>query len=133
MTAVTTVGAGSRWFQWSALAGSHQPGELRTALHAELAEHVAQVVLDRLGAHEQRRRRLAVGEALGDELGDPKLVCRQLRGVAWRARVMAPAARSSRRARSANGSASMRSNAAERLRSSSRASSRRSVARRYSP
>ena len=50
------------------------PSELGAALDAELAEHVAQVVLDGLGAHEQGRRRLAVGQALGDELRDPQLV-----------------------------------------------------------
>ena len=86
MTADSTVGAGSRRFQWSALARRHQPRQLRPALDAELAEHVAQVVLDRLGAHEQRRRRLAVGEALGDELGDAQLVRGQLGGVAVGAR-----------------------------------------------
>src|SRR4051794_14621138 len=64
------------------LADRHEPRELGAAADAELAEDVAQVVLDGLGAHEQGGRRLPVGQPLGDELGDPELVRRQLGRVA---------------------------------------------------
>src|SRR4051794_6151001 len=41
----------------------HQPRELGAAADVELAVDLAEVVLDRLGREEERRRRLAVGHA----------------------------------------------------------------------
>ena len=64
---------------FAALTNGHEPGELGAAADPELAEHVAEVVLDRLRAHEQRRRGLPVREPLRDELGDAQLVRGQLR------------------------------------------------------
>ena len=53
-------------------------GELDARLDAQLQEHLAQVVLDRLRAHEQLRGDVAVGGAGGDELGDPQLLRREV-------------------------------------------------------
>src|SRR6266567_2596622 len=53
-------------------------GELSARADTQLAEHFLQVVLDRIRAHEQPCRDLAVRQAFRDEPGDPCLLGREL-------------------------------------------------------
>src|SRR3954467_8512561 len=59
-------------------AGRDRRGELLPGGDAELAVHVAQVVLDRLRAEKQRRRSLACGAPFGEEDGDLELLRREV-------------------------------------------------------
>ena len=98
--------------------------ELRARLHAELAEHLAQVVLDRARADEQLRGDLPVGVSLAARR-EIWASC----GVSWsrvstvRLRARSPVASSSTRARSANASIPKSENSSWAVRSSLRASS----------
>ena len=52
--------------------------ELRARSHSQLAERLAQVVLDRARADEQLRGDLSVGMSLRDEAGDLRFLRRKL-------------------------------------------------------
>src|SRR5258706_7859728 len=53
-------------------------GKLGAGRHADLAEHLLQVILDGAGADEQLRRHLPVGRALRDQSGYLQLLRREL-------------------------------------------------------
>ena len=79
-------------------------GQLGPRPQATLAQHRAQVVLDGLGAQEESGGRLAVGQTLGDQQGDPGLLGGEGRSAApSRDRSRSPVAASSVVARSCHG------------------------------
>src|SRR5205823_10566448 len=62
----------------SLLVAQEHARELRARSDSELAEDLAQVILDRTRADEELRGDLGVGRALGGELRDPLLLLREL-------------------------------------------------------
>src|SRR5437763_4272921 len=70
----------ARWFLCDARneAGRDRRRELLPGGDAELAVHVAKVVLDRLRAQKERRRRLAGGTPFREQDGDLELLWREV-------------------------------------------------------
>ena len=86
------------------------PAQLVARGDAELAEDVAQVVLDRPGAQEQARPDLRIGEAVARHAGDLRLAASCPAAAMAPLPGFSPVAASSRRARSANASAPIAAN-----------------------
>ena len=94
----TSIGLGSAAVRTAALR-RQASNQLRARTDAELAEHVPQVVLDRLLAEEEPIGNVAVPCPLGDETYDLEFLWREQVDQAWRLAAGDLATRSERRSR----------------------------------